>query len=318
MVYRRSVFAAILVLPAFFSGYAQLHFVALATKADSTPDYLGSKIILYDQRGSVIRQLYQDENLIFSFEAIKRSPDGTYVAALGTVNNIFQNEQGVNYIKTLLVVVDTNANIVFKDEDSQAFDWSPDGQKIAIVSGRKYADKDAPTTERLWILNIDTKQKSFIAPTDAIEIQWSKFDNNIYLKERSQVSVIETATMRKELTRYKDIHFSPSGRYYLLLRTLPGLSRLFESQTNKDVTPSFLREKSFDVNYFIWLDGQTIAIGDATFEKKILDVEEGKIIKTFDGRVFGFDKSKQELVLHKDKRYFKHLTDSRLEKVRIQ
>lgn len=317
MSYCRHVVISILIFSAAYAAYAQSTFVAAAATQCLAPSYTGNAISLYDLDARCIRNLYHDTDIFFSQREIKRSPDGRYIAAIGTLNSILTNERGINYLKRSLIVVDTGSTVIGKIEGCQLFDWSPDSRTIAVVRGAYFSDKDAPATDSLSMFDLHSRRESFVATTRATDIHWAGFDGNIYLEEGDRVSVIEPKTRKKHLTQYRDIHFSPDGRYYLFMRTLPGTSRLFDGQTNKDITPSFLLQRSFDFNYFRWLDGETIVVGDLTFEKKIFSIPSATIRRTLTGFILYYDNQRRELLIRKDNSNLKERPGVRLERVHV-
>ena len=66
-----------------------------------------------------------------------------------------------------------------------------------------------------------------------------------------------------------------------------------------------------------WLNNRTFLVGDITFDKKIIDLETGKIKMRMSGKVIGYDGRTSQIFLHRDRRVFKDLQKSKYEKVKL-
>lgn len=281
-----------------------------------TPWNVGNIISKFNASNDSFVEIYRDSQLDFWEENIKVSPNGRLIGAVGMMKGHYLDKNFASYTRFSLVLFDSTGKLQKRIVDVPLFDWSPSGDSIVYVTGKTYSDKEYPSTDRLWLLDLQTGKTVDLGTTMHYTrgIVWTKFDGQIYVHEGG-VYRINPTTKVKQLTGYRDINFSPDGKYYFVTNPEPQYFRIYERETNKDVTPAFIHGM-FVTNFSKWLsDSKGLVIGDVSFEKKIYDVETKTIRTTFQGNILGYNPQTNEIYVHKDKRYFKGIPASKVYKI---
>ncbi len=156
--------------------------------------------------------------------------------------------------KNSLVFINSEGKEIRKlNEDVRKFSWSPDGEKIAYITGTYYEGGVGFKTTGVYIFDLrdgSKKQitKDFSYPTiehrgkeftgGGYDLNWAVYDSNIYIQEFDYLGgnyMYNTKTGKTEKVTYKGIYFSPDGKYYLKLSS-EDYPHLYISATNQDIT----------------------------------------------------------------------------------
>ena len=160
------------------------------------------------------------------------SPSDTVIAVLITERGVVPpGEHDYSVLpKNLMVFIDPEGNeITTLDEDVRKFSWSPDGEKIAYVTGTYDEDKGFMSTG-LYLFDLTDGSKRQIAPR-AYYVNWAVFDSCIYYEGFKY----DPTTGKTEKTSYHGINFSPDGKYYIALSSME-YPRLYISASNEEIT----------------------------------------------------------------------------------
>jgi WD40 repeat protein len=221
----------------------------------------------------------------------------------------------------VLLVFDEKGTLVKSIDDAPIFAWSPDGSQIIYATGKTFSDKDFPSTDRLWLFKLKTQEKEDLGSQTGYtrNIVWASFDSMVYIRANSGVLQIDPKTREEKTMKYWDVNFSPNGKYYYSWG--PDLEQIhvFETKSNRDITPSEVNSL-ITKNYARWVpSGDALIVGDIMFEKKIFDVKTGTVKQILEeGKVLGFDLNKSEFIIHKFKSTLKGPSSSRIEKIQMK
>jgi WD40 repeat protein len=198
------------------------------------------------------------------------SPSDTVIAVLVTKEGVTPPGAHDYSIlpKNSLIFINTEGKEIGKlDEDVREFTWSPDGEKIAYITG-VYDEGDIGfRTTGVYIFDLKDGSKKKITkdfphPTikdfegGGYDINWAVHDSNIYIQEFEQLGgnyMYNTKTGKTEKVPYKGIHFSPDGKYYLALSSME-YPRVYVSSTNEEITER-VKSRLGDVPWN-WIPGQ--------------------------------------------------------------
>jgi WD40 repeat protein len=157
--------------------------------------------------------------------------------------------------KNRLLIIDPKGNITHLIiDDVRKYDWSPDGEKIAYITGTYYEGGVGFMTTGVWIFNLRDHSKTQIKkdfPHQTVkttggelfegggfQINWTEHDSNIYIQDFGHVGGVyryNTKISKSEKVDYKGIDFSPDGKYYA--RSIPELDyQVYLAETNEPVT----------------------------------------------------------------------------------
>lgn len=280
---------------------------------------MGDKRIIYklslDQNPP--EEFYRSE---FPLKNTTISPDIKYLASMQLHVREKQIRSDYSVPVNNLIIIDVSGNLVkLIDDDVRKFVWSPDGKKIAYITGTYRESKRFKSTGTfLW--DIEKRNKTQLNEGSAY-IAWNVHDNRIYtLWNRNRFKGVlnydENGEDERE-TDFKGIFFSNSGKYYYREGSEGGRNRLFGTSTNREISEQlnntmmqYVNEyraafiTSFSPRIRGWLDDEIliIQIGSMLYS---YSVEEGTVINTSRGTILGKDSRKKELVLFLDNKVFK-------------
>jgi|GEM_PF-2106137 len=167
--------------------------------------------------------------------SISVSPNSRYIAFIEETKPEC-NRDGVYVVapQRNLVILDGSGKVVNRldDKDVKKYVWSPDAEKIAFVSFKPCdCDYKYKCPSGAWVFDLNTLELTNIRDR-ATEINWTVFDSAVYLYDGAVV-IRNPVTQKIEATEYKDIYFSPDGKYYLKLWKDEGRPiQLYETSTN--------------------------------------------------------------------------------------
>jgi len=156
---------------------------------------------------------------------ISVSPNRKFIAGIEPQDSITNTNR--------LQIISSEGEVIYSiDDDVRKFSWSPDGEKIAYITGTYEEDKGFISTG-LYIFSLKDGSKKQIAPR-AYHVNWATFDSCIYYEGFKYNPV----TGKMEETQYHGINFSPDGRYYTT--TIPEVGfKVYFTETNQPVTERF-------------------------------------------------------------------------------
>lgn len=225
------------------------------------------------------------------------------------------------------------------DADVRKFSWSPDGRKIAYITGTYYEGGVGFKTTGVWIFDLAKKSRKRIKKDfshrkmddfegGGIEIRWASHDNNVYIRDFDYLDGIyrySTAAGKSERVDYHGIDFSPDGKYYIGEQAGDTIhQRLYLSASNIEITDRLrerfggnLRDAGF---HWVFKEGhlmqfvkkqplsrtekrieiRTIANKRALAYNVIYDIEANRVIKDVTLPVSRWKATPHKLVFEKD------------------
>jgi hypothetical protein len=225
-----------------------------------------------------------------------------------------------------MVIIDTGGNeIDVLEEDVRELSWSPDGEKIAYITGTYREGGVGFKTTGVWIYDLKHKTRTRIRKDfphrqiegiegGGIEIAWAGHDNNIYIRDFDYLDGIyryNTESGKSEKSDCKGIDFSPDGKYYI------GEGKMYLTATNEDITDrlktrfgpewsQFFMKWVFDRGHYLHFFRQKpIQQKDARWTyvpvyNVIYDIEEDKVIKDVTLPVSRWKGSRGQMVFDKN------------------
>jgi hypothetical protein len=168
---------------------------------------------------------------------VAASPDHRFIASI-------QAKGRGNLFKNNLIILDYDGNVLHEiNSDVREVSWSPDGNKVAYITGT-YAEVGRgfdPTGS--WIFSLESESTEEIGLLTAYDIKWAQFDNRIYLEGYQTnddgydygVFCYDPSSRNLYKTDYHGINFSSTGKYYIALFGEIRLSKVFERVTNREI-----------------------------------------------------------------------------------
>ena len=109
------------------------------------------------------------------------------------------------------------------NENVRKYVWSNSGNHIAFITGKYYEGGIGYSPEKVIIYDVNNNTKEVVKEKiGAYEIAWSPDDSKLFIKIKYQSAVLEFNMSDKTLssTEFKDIYFSPDGKYYYQKRNV--------------------------------------------------------------------------------------------------
>jgi hypothetical protein len=277
------------------------------------------------------------------------SPHSKFISFIETEEGTFEGREYKILPKSILTVLDPNGKTVCSVEDVQRYTWSPDGNEIVYITGSYYEGGVGFSPRGVHILNVVTGEKkeieNFPTPYGPYALHWANFEYAIYIKNLASVAGekvyyttregerkfyfkdakrvlrYDCQTGQLDITDYKDICFSPDGKYYIHFPDEVDLNfNLYEIETNKDITdylPNNLGSPSgwvFNNGHLLLFqktDVITKTVGPGPVKKVIsqeirsvqnfiFDVEKKKVIKQFDGKISSWIGNGNKIVVERE------------------
>jgi len=197
-----------------------------------------------------------EEKIIFDTAGLYKvsfslSPSDAIIAVLITERGVTppgEHDYSILPRNSLIFINPEGKRIAKLDDDVREYVWSPDGDKIAYITGTYREGKMFKTTG-VYIFDLrdgSKKQitKDFPHPTmkdyigGGYDINWAVHDSNIYIQEFEPLGGnyrYNTKTGKTEKVPYKGIHFSPDRKYYLVLLSEDS-PHLYVTATNQEIT----------------------------------------------------------------------------------
>ena len=155
-----------------------------------------------------------------------------------------------NSVRNSMLIIDPKGKVLYSiDDDVRRYVWSPNGNKIAYITGTYYEGGVGFKTTGVYLFDLrdgGKKQitRDFPHPTvrgfkgGGYDLNWALHDSNLYIQEFEPLGGnyrYNTKTGKTEKVPYKGIHFSPDGKYYLALSSVD-YPHLYVSSTNQEIT----------------------------------------------------------------------------------
>jgi len=158
-------------------------------------------------------------------DQISISPNREFIAAIETDEKAKNN----------LVVIKANGELVKAiNQDVRKYCWSPEGNKIAFITGGYSEDGKGFLSDGVYVFDIASSQLKQIAPR-AYYINWVAFDSSIYYYESKNVFRYDPVAAETEETPYRGVNFSPDGQYYTTSSPEQPY-QVYSTKTNQAVT----------------------------------------------------------------------------------
>lgn len=241
----------------------------------------GDAVYIYDNVKKGILPLYRNGEFSFSFSAISFSPDGKFIAAIAShrKDSSVLDEDNNPYFTNSLFMLDQKGEVVIALPDVQKFSWSPDGSKLAYITGLDYEGFGFKPTG-LWVLEMKSKIIKKLDPVRGYDVNWAQFDNHIYVTDFRVVYRYSPKSGRRERTNYKGIYFLPDGEYYFRKGREGGSTALYLTRTNEDITPTFSSsDKILSGNKIKWSsNGKLFMLKCRDRNYRIWNIESRKVV----------------------------------------
>ncbi len=266
---------------------------------------------------SSTKKIYERAGWIFNNSQIHNSPDGKYFAALLTEPEFRKTSNGLFFLNHELLVFSRTGEVTLSRPRVQAYDWSPDGHKLACIIGTDY-EGEGFGPESLIVIRIDGRTELSRKSESDEDISWANHDSMIYTTDMVHVFRVNPRTGARSATKYKGIFFSPNGKYYYSANYEGGTFGVYERTTNKEITPSGYYDMP-SVGYIRWLPGgSSLVFGIGLREKKVYNCELKKVTQTVEGQILGYDRLGRSFMILKDKKYYPGAAEGKVEMLRVQ
>jgi len=215
------------------------------------------------------------------------SPDGKYIAML------LQDSSGeqVTFKNTLVILNAKTGKYSKVSNRIIEYCWSPNSDGIAYITGFPQDDFPGFKSDGVWMYKIqdDNNVKIF---SSGRRINWSHYDNNIYITDYYTVHKYIVHDGKIEKTELKGVYISPDGKYYASGPHETESSIIYHKDTNKqdDIVNHTLKETLEYYYYQSWLSGGNyLLVTGGQFDNIVIDVDSNKIINKFEGVIIGID-----------------------------
>ena len=180
------------------------------------------------------------------------------------------NEEVVDryYENSRLVVLDRWGGLVVDPIDFvRDHVWSPNGDKIAYITGTYYEGGMGFVSTGTWILDLELRTRSKIY-SGGWDLSWAEWDGRLYIGEISgqPANVLRYNTAgeepRMEITTHQGMYFSPNGEYYFDPGREGEPARLFQTEGDRELTgghPAFALQ---GLQPRRWLDDRILVMRD--------------------------------------------------------
>lgn len=166
------------------------------------------------------REIYRTDK--YKTLYISVSPNNRYLAFIEETKPEYTRDGYSVKPEYSLVILDDAGKLINRIDkmDVQKYVWSPDGEKIAFLTFDPGCESQYRCPTGAFVYNIITSELKKIAER-AKEINWLFFDSTVLLYDLSgRVGIVtrwNPRTEKLDTTEFKDIYFSPDGKYYLCL-----------------------------------------------------------------------------------------------------
>jgi len=231
--------------------------------------YDDHSISLYDTLTGASLTVFSDGALLFSEihgKVLERSPTSDVVAAMGT-----DEAQAAH-----LLVVSPSAGVLADIPDGRRFSWSPDGGKVAYITGPYREGGLEFSPSGLWIMDLETGSARRLDEHGGADVHWARFDGMIYVVGDS-VERYDPMTGSGTETSHRGIYFSPDGDHYFAPSYEGSTSGIFRTRTDQLVLDLYPHPAAV-----AWSSDSRRALVKRYRASSMLDIHAGTVIRTFD------------------------------------
>ncbi len=176
-----------------------------------------NKIVLFDEENpkTIFRT---DKDYI---KTLRVSPDGNSISIVEKTRIIVRNNELIALPKNRLTIITKDGEILkVLNEDVQKHVWSPDGNKIALITGEWREVGMGFKPDGAFIYNLETGERDIVLDVPyPVDLSWDNNSDNLYLKDFHRpdgkyIYNYKLSSKETKVTDYFDFFFSPSGDYY--------------------------------------------------------------------------------------------------------
>ena len=167
------------------------------------------------------------------------SPAQAYLAFIEVKRGGFDTPEADGVPRNRLAIITREGLVAVRvDQDVQRYAWCGENC-VVFLKGEFHEGGVGFTPAGAFQFEVTSGRSTAISGLpDPFEVTWAVFDSALYFKTlgRTRVYRYKIATRELSETPYRDIGFSPSGRYYLNARSdEDARPRLYESKSNREV-----------------------------------------------------------------------------------
>jgi len=193
-------------------------------------------IYIENQKTGERRVIYTSQKE--SIDMLTLSPSRELIAAIEPLDET---------TNTLLIISTEGKAIHSISDNVRRYDWNPDGDKIAYITGEYREGGFKP--DSIYIFDLTTKEKLPITkdfPHPRVErydgpgfnLKWAVHDGNLYIKDFDYVGgnyLYDPGTGKTRPVSHHGIEFSPDGKFYCD-RGGESIPRIFVTATDEDIS----------------------------------------------------------------------------------
>lgn len=252
-------------------------------------------IYFFDKKSQSFRKFSEEYRGLIP----RHSPKGKYISFFGTRNpseSVLTN--GLNKNLKFHLFSGTGKYVRSFDIQPSSYEWSPDEEYVVYASTGSHKEA-ALSLAAVWVLNVSNGARKKIFDR-AMNFRWADFDSSIYLFDGKKVFRYDPSLQTYRPTKYKDIDFSRSGKYYIKSSGGENPLKIYIRETNADITEivRLTMMKYMDVAlsngewyppYTVkWGNEQRLILMDEKKKSFIYDIDLNAVVDSFDGYVVGF------------------------------
>lgn len=185
--------------------------------------------------------IYQTNKLIIRDLTV--SPTGKFLAFIETTEGTISGYEYKTLPKNEMLILDPSGNVAFKfKEDVRKYAWSPDGNKIAYITGAFREEGIGFSPEAAYYFDLDTKSKIKVDGLKyPYDINWNVSPDFFCIKllqpiDNNRIFKFDVDKLTLSPTPFHDLHFSPDGKfYYHLWDTIDAQFRIFIASSNQEL-----------------------------------------------------------------------------------
>ena len=192
------------------------------------------------------------------FNYVSTSSDGSVIALIEFVS--IRSDLPAAGAECALRLVDLEGRTLKSLHGVYDYSWSPEGRRIAYVSGDHYEGGRGFLATGVWLLDVDSGEIRKINEV-GFYVKWAKHDGRIYIEGPDGIVAFDPTTERTEPTTVKGLRFSPNGEYYYRRASEGGPFRIFDASSDEDITDQFAIfavestiKRMRHIQPYLWLD----------------------------------------------------------------
>lgn len=277
-----------------------------------------------DLKDSTREVIYRGVNL--RMDKLTLSPDYKYIAAIkGSGSFIKTNEM-------LIITKDEGKEVVTFKDDIRKYTWSPDGGKIAYITGEDIESRGLNSTG-VWVYDIAKNEKKKVA-VKANDIEWLPI-GDIYVidyekkydkKKKGEIIYNSLVYSYKDKVnkehKLKGVKFSLDGKYSILVSPQYGditadensmRINIYDRRADKlipidKLSTIFTEPSRIEWGSFMWVKENRLV-----FERSIMnslirdiiicDIEKNSVLKSVRGQIVGVNSDRSKIVVFREGKF---------------